>query len=140
METNNQKSNIIGSRISNLRTGSTPLVTQRELAQAINVDRTKICKIESGERLATIEELMNIADYLDVSVYYLMGLTDCRQSNLECIKSAEIADKTAINFEYQLALKEIQSLIDMFKNISGDLPLDLHNKLTTHFYNSIKKK
>lgn len=135
-----EKNIIIGNRISALRYDSTPHVTQRDLAQAINVDRSKISRIESGERPATIEEIMNIADYFNISVYYIIGLTDCRQSNMQFIKNTELADKTALDSEYELSLKAIQPMINVFRNISDNISPDSRDKLINLFYNSIKKK
>ena len=48
---------------------------QKELANAIGVTDNTISYYCSGSRSPNIEQLLNIADYLDVSTDYLLGRT-----------------------------------------------------------------
>ncbi len=69
--------NISGKRIMELRTALTPYVSQRELADRLQVlgldlDKNAIQKIESGQRFVTDIELSYFAKIFDVSTEYLL--------------------------------------------------------------------
>ena len=59
-------------------------LTQKELAKAIEVGRTTISEYESGKIVPKQEGLLKLANYFNVSVDYLTGVSDnpaTRQSN-----------------------------------------------------------
>ena len=59
-------------------------LTQRELAKSIEVGRTTISEYESGKIVPKHEGLLKLANYFNVSVDYLTGVSDepaTRQSN-----------------------------------------------------------
>ena len=59
-------------------------LTQRELAKSIEVGRTTISEYESGKIVPKQEGLLKLANYFNVSVDYLTGVSDepaTRQSN-----------------------------------------------------------
>ena len=59
-------------------------LTQKELAKAIEVGRTTISEYESGKIVPKHEGLLKLANYFNVSVDYLTGVSDepaTRQSN-----------------------------------------------------------
>ena len=49
----------------------------------LNVSQNTICRYEAGEREAGYAMLIRIADYFDVSVDYLLGRTDTRESTAD---------------------------------------------------------
>ena len=49
---------------------------QSELGEIVGLTYTAISDIERGRRTTTIEKLVAIADYFDVSIDYLVGRTD----------------------------------------------------------------
>lgn len=51
-------------------------VTQQALATAIGTSRPAVTQFANGSNLPSIEKLVAIAKYLDVSTDYLLGLTD----------------------------------------------------------------
>ena len=51
-------------------------LSQQELAEAIGLTQTAISSIESGIRTTTIEKLILLAKFFDVSTDYLLGLKD----------------------------------------------------------------
>lgn len=51
-------------------------LSQAELGKALGVAQTAISAIESGQRTTTIEKLILLAKYFDVSADYLLGLKD----------------------------------------------------------------
>ena len=51
-------------------------LSQAELAEVLGLKQTTISGIESGLRTTTIEKLILLAKYFDVSTDYLLGLKD----------------------------------------------------------------
>ena len=67
----------IGARIRQLRLSAG--MTQRDLAQRINVGNTTLSQYESGARVPSDEVKIKIASVFGVSVDYLLGVTDSRE-------------------------------------------------------------
>lgn len=75
----NGKNNICGKRIYELRKQKMPKMSQRILAEklqimGIDVDKNAIQRIESGERFTTDIELKALAEVFGVSADYLLGI------------------------------------------------------------------
>ena len=56
-------------------------LTQLKLAMDLNLSQNTISRYETGEREASYNELIKIADYFNVSVDYLLGRTDIPDIN-----------------------------------------------------------
>ena len=54
-------------------------LTQREVGEAINVPQRTYAYYESGERMVPPQVLVALAQFYNVSVDYLLGLTDQRK-------------------------------------------------------------
>ena len=67
----------IGAQIKQLRLAAG--MTQRELAQRINVGNTTLSQYESGARVPSDEVKLKIATVFGVSVDYLLGATNSRE-------------------------------------------------------------
>ncbi len=72
------RNNLCGERISALRKGHVPKMSQRMLAEAlqirgIDVDKNAVQRIESGDRFVTDIELKVLADIFQVSCDWLLG-------------------------------------------------------------------
>ena len=65
---------IIGERIRNIREDKD--ILQQELADAVGINVSVLSRIEKGTRQLRDDELIKIADKLNVSVDYLLGRTD----------------------------------------------------------------
>lgn len=48
-------------------------ISQEELARSLNLTKSTICCYEKGLRVPTLETLVNLADFFEVSVDYLLG-------------------------------------------------------------------
>lgn len=73
-----------GQRIKELREKEN--VTQKDLAQAIGLNRSSINQFENQYDIIPIKRLNQIANYFNVSIDYLFGLTNLKQyknNNLE---------------------------------------------------------
>lgn len=56
-------------------------LTQAQVGKAINVPQRTYAYYESGERMIPPQVLCALADFYQVSVDYLLGRTDKKQSN-----------------------------------------------------------
>ncbi len=56
-------------------------ITQLKMALDLNTTQNTISRYETGEREPGLSELVEIADYLGVSVDYLLRLTDNPKRN-----------------------------------------------------------
>lgn len=65
---------LIMSRIRNLREDCD--LTQREMAEILNMSQTGYSKYETGENDIPTAILIRMADFFETSVDYLLGLTD----------------------------------------------------------------
>lgn len=65
---------LIMSRIRNLREDRD--LTQREMAEILNMSQTGYSKYETGENDIPTAILIRMADFFETSVDYLLGLTD----------------------------------------------------------------
>ena len=54
-------------------------LTQREVGEAINVPQRTYAYYESGERMVPPQVLVALAQFYNVSVDYMLGLTDQRK-------------------------------------------------------------
>lgn len=86
-----------GSRLKHIR--KTRKITQKDLAKNIQVAQSTIANYENNVRFPGIEILRQISDYLEISVDYLLGLTE--------LKKIEVIDN-----RYKLETVYL-SLIDM---------------------------
>lgn len=65
---------IIGEKLKELRVENQ--LTQNKLAQIFHVSKTTICQWETGKQEPSIDSIIAIALYFDVSSDYLLGLED----------------------------------------------------------------
>lgn len=63
-----------GKRLYELRTSRS--LNQKQLGEIVGLSHKAISTMESGTRYTTLEKLVQLADYFDVSTDYLLGLSD----------------------------------------------------------------
>ncbi len=56
-------------------------ISQLKLAMDLNTNQNTISRYETGEREPGIKELIQIADYFDISIDYLLERTDNSEIN-----------------------------------------------------------
>jgi len=69
-----QNLELFASRIKKLRKQKN--LSQKELGEALGLTQKAISTIENGNRTTTIEKLILLAKFFDVSADYLLGLKD----------------------------------------------------------------
>ena len=80
-------------------------VTQQDLADALGVKQYSISRMLSGAPFFDAEQLLTVANRLDVSVYYLLGVQEESYRELNP-KARKVADA------YQDADPVVQAIID----------------------------
>ena len=68
------KENIFGERVYLLRKQAG--LSQKQLGIVLGLSNKAICTMEGGSRGTTIEKLVTLAEYFQVSTDYLLGITD----------------------------------------------------------------
>lgn len=63
--------NLFAKRLKELRTNAG--MTQQQLGDALNVTKVSICNYESGNRMASIDILIDISNLFKVDLDYLIG-------------------------------------------------------------------
>lgn len=109
----------LGDRIKSLRTSND--ITQKDLAEYLNVGRSTLSQYESGQRIPNDEIKNKIADYFNVSLDYLMGKSDIKESAEELLKDPRttiaLHNDNGIDDELpEEAKKEIENFIEYVKN------------------------
>lgn len=90
---------------------------QKEMADKLNIPANTYNGYETGKRSPSLEVTKEIADFLEVSVDYLLGRTDERKSKKEINNATTIAAHRLWDVE-QLpddAIDEINNYIDLMR-------------------------
>lgn len=110
---------------------------QVELAQQIHVHRSVISKIETGDRSVTHSEIEYMSRLFDVSILYIMGLTDRLESNSELINSVKSKEEEMFKPLLNLLVEEAKFLS---QNILSNFPSDIQDKVARNIYNTLKSR
>lgn len=92
-------------RIKELRNQSN--LSLRDLAQKLNISYSSLGKYERGEQQPNIETILNIAEYFNVTVDYLLGNSNYKNTQEE------------FNFKNAIILSEEKELLNLFKRITS---------------------
>ena len=65
---------VFGLKLKEVRTEKR--LTQLQLAQILNVSKTTICQWETSKQEPSLEDVVSIAKYFDVTADYLLGLEE----------------------------------------------------------------
>ena len=66
-------------RIQDLRTDAD--MSQKQLSEILHISQRSYSHYETGSRNIPVEMLIRLANYYDISVYYLVGRTDKKEIN-----------------------------------------------------------
>jgi transcriptional regulator with XRE-family HTH domain len=107
---------MIPERLRNLR--NEKKMTQQDVADVIEIDRTTYTKYESGKSKPDSVMLDKLAIYFDVSVDYLLGRTNVRNSNNsadEFPPEAQVLMRSVAkltNKQWEIIKKLVQEFVD----------------------------
>lgn len=109
---------MLGNNLKELRLSKD--LTQEDLGKILNKTKNNISQYETGKREPDTETLNKIADFFDVSIDYLLGRSNIKNSNtieandIELNLSQKVALKIAENLEqdgYSLEDKDLDDII-----------------------------
>ena len=103
---------LFGKRLKTLRKESN--LTQQQLGDILNVTKVSVCNYEKGTRMASIETLIDIANYFKVDLDYLIGTDDYVVS-----EKNETYGILMANEEITL-IKELRKHSDLYEKIMED--------------------
>ena len=86
-------------------------ITQIRLSIAAEVSQETISAYESGKALPSAETLIKIADFLDVSIDYLLERTDNPLVN----RSAKDEDNELLNIYHQMSKEQKKDIVTYAK-------------------------
>ncbi len=93
-------------------------ITQDDLASYLRISRSTVAGYETGKRKPDTDTLQKIVEYFDVSVDYILGLTDER-TPADKIKKALSDDPELADFWDKLSQREdLQLLFKQTKDLS----------------------
>ncbi|WP_406242060.1 helix-turn-helix domain-containing protein [Tissierella carlieri] len=127
---------MIGKRIKTLRNERNLL--QKDLAEQLNLSQQTISLYESEKRQPDYQILQSIADFFNVSVDYLLGRTDIKDSSILSVKE----DETKFDIHNEIAdeieklspesQEELKKLIELYKiRDMQKRNIELSDELTT---------
>lgn len=90
-------------------------LSQKELAEKINVSRSTIAGYETGKTFPSVEVIIKYADFFGTTTDYILGRIDNR--NIRITKDADIKviHKNDVNIEREV-LDKIKELVDKISN------------------------
>lgn len=88
-------------------------LTQVQLAEILDIDRTSISKYENGKQLPELYVLNSIADFFGVSLDYITGRSNNRTSNTEEVVSSDFLKK--LDDLSEESKKELEKYIQLLK-------------------------
>lgn len=108
----------LGNRIKLLREEND--IKQKDLADYLNIGKSTLSQYESNQRIPSDEIKNKIADYFNVSLDYLMGKSNIKESAEDILKDKNntIALHNANGIDEELpyeAKKEIENFIEYVK-------------------------
>ena len=101
-------------------------LSQVELGNQVGLKQTTISQYENGKRTPENEALKNFASYFNVSIDYLLGVSDIRNND--------------VNIEKQDLKRDLLTEINKFfsdKNIKRDEKDRLYKELTKMYFDSL---
>lgn len=94
-------------------------LTAYRISKAINVSQSTLSDWKNGKSTPKTDKLQLIADYLEVSVDYLLGKTDIRQIPTESTWKAQLTSKDERDIK-----KELNSLLEDLESSEETLMYD----------------
>jgi transcriptional regulator with XRE-family HTH domain len=102
------RNNTLGKRIKSLREEKS--ISQLELAKILNIGNTTLSQYESDKRIPSDIVKKKMAEYFDVSLDYLMGMTDIKNTSTENDIPQEYTDK------YKVTKKDLKQHDEVLKH------------------------
>lgn len=112
-----QELHIIGNRLKELRLSYNEGLTYRELEDKIKISYSRICDLESGQVMPSLNDLYNYQKFFNVSYDYLLGNVESKEeTNFNISQDLGLSDKALKNLRYL----RIQKKTDLISYLPED--------------------
>lgn len=95
-------------------------ITAKQLAKVLNVSESTISLYENGKREPDLKTLLNIAEYFNVSVDYLIGKTDEKEKLIKDIGTISIRGRDGSVIESELSDSQLETFKKLLNYISDN--------------------
>lgn len=119
----------IGIRLGDLRISENPKISQKELAIRIGVGRTSISHYEDGNYAPSLETLIKLADYFNVSIDYLVGRSDLHSIEQTKLKISNIPIGSLLNRIEKLNNEQQTSFLNLLDIIEDSENFEILDSL-----------
>lgn len=99
-------------RLKLLRTSAK--ISQQVVADAIGINKASISRIENGTQSVTVETLIALADYFQVSIDYLTGRSNIPKSAEDVMRPTSLTAPITFVDDNEKALHEIYKKLDTY--------------------------
>ena len=103
---------IIGERLKQARKNKK--MSQQELGDALGVTKVSICGYETGVRVPTMENFVQLINILDLSPDYLLG------RDVNCVSDEEESYNVKLAREDLEIIKELKNYSELYKKLRID--------------------
>ncbi|MDP3386707.1 MAG: B12-binding domain-containing protein, partial [Eubacteriales bacterium] len=87
-------------------------ITQSDLSKALGIAQSTVANYENNTRFPGESSLKDLSGYLEVSIDYLMGLTDSQSVALHHINGESVNEATRTDDSHELGDRILQHLIE----------------------------
>lgn len=95
-------------------------LTAKQLSEIINVSESTISLYENGKREPDFKTLLNIADYFNVSVDYLLGKMDEKEKSARDSGKISIRSRDGTVVESELTDEQIETFKKLLNYLSDN--------------------
>ena len=95
-------------------------ITAKQLAKVLNVSESTISLYENGKREPDLKTLLNIAEYFNVSVDYLIGKTEEKEKNTKEMGTISIRGRDGSVIESELSDAQLETFKKLLNYISDN--------------------
>jgi len=110
----NQVKNLFNTRLKTLRNEAQ--ITQQELAKLLNISKQTVSNYESGSREPSIDILISISTYFNVSVDYLIGVSETKNHGLTSVNS-KLEQLNAVMEKYSNVKDTERNVIELLSTL-----------------------
>ncbi len=110
-------------------------LSQQKLGKEIGLARNTICQYESGNRVPDVDTLIKIAQYFNISVDYLLGLTDSLYTAEDYANGVKDTKKISITADEEEILDKSREIIDKLGTNGKDLIIEFFDIIIKKFNN-----
>ena len=108
-------------------------LSQQKLGSEIGLARNTICQYESGNRVPDVDTLVKIAQYFNVSVDYLLGITDSLYTAEDYANGVKDTKKVSITADQEDIFDKTNEVLEVLGEKGKKLIIEFCDALLEKF-------